>query len=562
VTQARAFPDTLRVLADLSEIRGAAVVASDLRRAVAAIETLGPAGAQRLQSRAGRGRLEHEPGISPTIHWYLRDVAVGGGEDAIRAALAGVPLLIRRLLQLPALTAAEAASLVRQLGVVTLHDLHVALDEGRIAPVVGATSHQRLLQAALALEGENHAVTLGRSLDYMDGLLAAIEASGAALDSITPSGDIRRFEPLVTSFVVVACAPDPPAALEAICAMSGVDDVLHRTHRRAVLLRQDAEIDVRVAAPEEHGTVLFATTGSRAHLAAFRQRRARPALARTEDEVYAAAGLPLIAPELRHAAGELEAASARALPRLVARGDIRGDLHMHSTYSDGQDTIEAMVTACSALGYEYVAITDHSEGAAAARTLARDQIKRQRDEIDRIRDRFPRMTIFHGIEVDVLPDGRLDFEDEALAAFDIVLASMHESARQDGRALTRRCLQAIRHPLVNVISHPANRLVGRRSGYPLDFEAVFAAAAETGTALEIDGAPSHLDLDGETARMAVSAGVTVAIDSDCHRARSLDRQMRLGIGTARRGWVEPRHVLNARPTAEVVAFIEAKRAGR
>jgi DNA polymerase (family 10) len=319
---------------------------------------------------------------------------------------------------------------------------------------------------------------------------------------------------------------------------------------------------VRVAAPEEHGTVLFITTGSRPHLAALRERRARPVLARTEEEVYAAAGLPYIAPELRHATGELEAASGRTLPVLVARSHIRGDLHMHSTYSDGKDTIDAMVNECKALGYEYVAITDHSEGAAAARTLARDQVARQRDEIDRIRERFPQMTIFHGVEVDILPDGRLDFDDEVLALFDLVLASLHESARQDGRTLTRRCIQAIHHPLVNVITHPANRLVGRRSGYPLEFDAIFAAAVETGTALEIDGAPGHLDLDGEHARLAVKAGVTVTIDSDCHRARSLDRQMRLGIGTARRGWVEPRHVLNARPAAEVRAFIEAKRSGR
>jgi DNA polymerase (family 10) len=170
------------------------------------------------------------------------------------------------------------------------------------------------------------------------------------------------------------------------------------------------------------------------------------------------------------------------------------------------------------------------------------------------------MAILHGIEVDILPDGRLDFEDALLEQFDIVLASLHESARQDGRTLTRRCIAAMRHPLVSILTHPANRLVGRRAGYPLDFDAVYAAALETGTALEIDGAPGHLDLDGEHARAAVSAGVTVVIDSDCHRARSLDRQMRFGIGTARRGWVEARHVLNARPLGEVLAFVAAKRA--
>ena len=203
-----------------------------------------------------------------------------------------------------------------------------------------------------------------------------------------------------------------------------------------------------------------------------------------------------------------------------------------------------------------------SRRAAASRTLTLDALSRQRDEILRLREQHPQITILHGVEVDILPDGRLDFADAILEQLDIVLASLHDAAKHDGPALTRRCLQAIRHPLVNVITHPANRLVGRRSGYPLDFDAVYAAAVETGTALEIDGAPSHLDLDGEHARAAVSAGVTVTIDSDCHRARVLDRQMKLGLGTARRGWVEARHVLNCRPLDDVLAFIAAKRHGR
>jgi DNA polymerase (family 10) len=206
-----------------------------------------------------------------------------------------------------------------------------------------------------------------------------------------------------------------------------------------------------------------------------------------------------------------------------------------------------------------MAITDHSERAAASRTLSRADLSRQRDEIAAARERHPGITILHGVEADIMPDGSLDFPDRVLETLDIVLASLHDSARQDAQMLTRRCIQAIRHPLVTIITHPANRLVGRRAGYPLDFDAVYAAAAEAGTVLEIDGAPSHLDLDGEHARAAVAAGVTVSIDSDCHRASLLDRQMQLGIGTARRGWVEARHVLNARPIEEVRAFIERKR---
>jgi DNA polymerase (family X) len=293
-----------------------------------------------------------------------------------------------------------------------------------------------------------------------------------------------------------------------------------------------------------------------------RQRRGRPMLAAREPDVYSQAALPFIPPELRHGSGEIEAAAAGRLPALVARADIRGDLHMHTTYSDGADALDAMVSACCALGYEYIAITDHSERAAASRTLRPSDLERQRDEIAAVRARYPQIVILHGVETDIMPDGRLDFSDDILEPLDIVLASLHDSAGHDAKGLTRRCIQAIRHPLVTVVTHPANRLVGRRAGYPLDFDAVFAAAAETGTALEVDGAPSHIDLDGAQARAAVAAGVTLTIDSDCHRAGLLDLQMQIGIGTARRGWVEPRHVLNARPLAEVRAFIAAKRARR
>jgi DNA polymerase (family X) len=304
-------------------------------------------------------------------------------------------------------------------------------------------------------------------------------------------------------------------------------------------------------------------TGAPAHLAAMRARQPTTRLSAREEDIYSQAGLGWIPPELRNGTGEVEAAANGTLPSLVAREHLRGDLHMHTTYSDGRDSLVEMVQTCAELGYEYIAITDHSERAGAPKTVSPAALQRQRDEINRLRDRFPAMTILHGIEVDIMRDGRLDFSDEVLETLDIVLASLHDSAGHTPAQLTRRCLAAVAHPLVNVITHPANRLVGHSPGYDLDFEAVYAAAAANGTALEIDGAPMHLDMDGEHAREAVRAGVTVVIDSDCHRARLLDRQMHLGVGTARRGWVEARHVLNTRPLADVRAFVAAKRrAGR
>jgi len=471
------------------------------------------------------------------------------------------PYLIRRLVELGSVTSQETEMLVRTLGVLTVADLHAALDDGRLMRTAGEALAARLLYAVQHIESDILEFPLGRAHDLLESVGSAIQAAAPHVEAIVAAGDVRRFESVASALTIVGRASDPASAVDAIAARPEFSPVLYRDDRRAIVTFRRTEIDVRIAAPDEFGAVLVAATGSSTHLAALHQRRPPRPLAREED-VYTHAGLRYIPPELRHGTGEIEAAAAGTLPDLVTTEHIRGDLHMHTDYSDGADSIQAMVDACCSLGYEYIAITDHSERAAASRTLSRAALARQRDHIDRIRERFPQIEILHGIEADIMPDGSLDFPDSVLESLDIVLASLHDSARQDPKTLTRRCIEAIRHPLVTIITHPANRLVGKRAGYPLDFDAVYAAAAESGTVLEIDGAPSHLDLDGEHARAAIAAGVTVSIDSDCHRASLLNRQMKFGIGTARRGWVEARHVLNARPLAAVRDFIGKKRKSR
>jgi DNA polymerase (family 10) len=473
-------------------------------------------------------------GRLPSLHRHLRDAGV---------------------------ISAHQADLLLQQGIATLADLQAHESPPSIDGLLGTAAAVRLTSSAREFS-QNTLITLGRAADILKSFEHLIHEQCPLVSGLTAAGDIRRCEPLISGLVLVGRTQDPAVVLEQICTLDGIEDVLHRTPQRALVLWRQAEIDVRIVAPGEYGSVLFSATGAAQHTREVNARRSHKGRATHEEDIYQDAGLPFIAAELRNGTGEIEAAAAGQLPVLVDRREIRGDLHLHSTYSDGQDTLEVMVAACARIGYEYIAITDHSEAAAAARTVSRYQLARQRDEINRLRSLYPEIAILHGIEAEILPNGRLDFPDRVLEGLDIVLASLHDSAQQDARTLTDRCLAAINHPLVNVITHPANQLVGRRGGYPLDFDAVYAAAADTGTALEIDGAPSHLDLDGEHARAAVAAGVTVTIDSDCHRAVALERQMSFGVGTARRGWVERRHVLNARPLDEVRAFITAKRSGK
>ena len=481
-------------------------------------------------------------------------------EMALRAARARIPWLLRRLVETSVIQTSEATVLARS-GIVTFADLEVVLHDKEFAGEFGGSLEKRLKTAFRSLSFERRFLTLGRASEVAELLMAQLRKQCPLLEEVMIAGGIRRYEPLIDSPVIVACAAQPEDATRAIAAVRGIEDVLYRTAHRLIVVNNQVEVDVGVASARDFGSLLHVATGSAAHLAAMAARKKRSRHFAYEEDLYAEARLMFIPPELRQGTGEIEAAATRRLPSLIELEHIRGDLHMHSTYSDGQDSLESMVAAANALGYEYIAITDHSENAQASRTLTVDALERQRDEIARLREKYPTLEILHGLEVDIMPDGRLDFPDEVLATLDIVLASLHEHAGHNARRLTRRCLTAIRHPLVSIITHPGNQIVGRRPPYPLDYDAIYEAAVATGTALEIDGAPAHLDMDGEHARAAVAAGVTVVIDSDCHRAGALGRQMRFGVGTARRGWVEPRHVLNTRPIADVRQFIQAKRSG-
>jgi DNA polymerase (family X) len=399
----------------------------------------------------------------------------------------------------------------------------------------------------------------------------------SGVDWAEPAGQLRRGQELIDEITLVAATHDAPTVLDALDASVGDGRVSQREAQRINVAIDGAQVSTYCRPPETAGALLLQLTGSEIHLDRLRRiasdRRlsldseglravdSRQLLASAEQDIYAALGLPFIPPELRNDGDEIDAALAGRLPALVSRADIRGDLHMHTHWSDGHDSIEAMAARCVALGYQYMAITDHSPHSAASRNLSLDDVARQADEIAAVRERYPQIAILHGAEVDILPDGRLDFPDHVLRGLDLVLASLHDRAGHSPSKLLTRYETVMKHPLVSIVTHPMNRSGPERPGYDLDIDRLFELAAQTGTVLEVDGAPSHLDLESAIARRAVQAGVTLSIDSDAHRPEMLERHMALGLLLARRGWVSPDHVLNVRSHAELTDFLARKRGG-
>jgi DNA polymerase (family 10) len=563
---------TLDQLAILARIRGDAAAVRSFSRASALVRAHAIAGDADLGPLLDNAPTDADPEVLRQLR-YMYDA---GAWVLLESAIADLPADLRWLFESGAVTIEQLGALHEALGITSAADLVAAVRREQVRRVPGLDAHiEAAVRAALpALRATIPRIPLGRAMALVDPVLACL----AALPHVrwaSPVGSVRRGQDFVGDIEVLAPTDEPGEAFAEVLRLPDIDRTLHQGPTRVYLLVDRTQIGVRCPPPPAAGAELLHLTGSIGHLDALARLAAerdwriepsglvrgagQPSIAETEEAIYRALDLPWIPPEIRSGADEIARAVEGRLPTLVARTDIRGDLHMHTDFSDGRDSVAAMVKACVELGYEYLAITDHSPRAASSRTLTNDSVKRQAEEIAALRARYPHVTILHGCEVDILADGRLDFSDRVLERFDIVLASLHEGLGHSPDQLLRRYVAAMRHPLVTLITHPTNRLIPYRAGYDLDYDRLFDEAVETGTIVEIDGAPPHLDMDGALARRAISAGVTVAIDSDCHRAEMLKRQMELGILTARRGWVEPRHVLNTRPIDEVRARVAAKR---
>jgi DNA polymerase (family 10) len=377
---------------------------------------------------------------------------------------------------------------------------------------------------------------------------------------------------MIADIDIVAATETPEPVLAALAALPQVDRVLSRgpTLGRVLLGTTGLQCDVRAVAPDAYGAALQYFTGSKAHNVQVRELAVRLGLrvneygvfdvrdgrrlgGRTEEEVYAALGLAWVPPEIREGQGEVELARRRALPALVAASDIRGDLHLHTTWSDGDDTAESLAEAAAARGYQYIAITDHSRSLRFAGGVSIEELREHSAHVQALGDRAG-IRILMGTEVDILADGSLDYPDEVLASLDIVIGSVHSRMRMSREEMSRRVIAAMQNPHLDVLGHPTGRLVGQRPAYELDLDAVIEAARVTETVLEINAYPERLDLSDAHTRQAMERGALFEIGTDAHRRDHL-RAMEYGIGTARRGWVEPARVVNTWPLDRLLDFL-------
>lgn len=525
------------------------------------------------------GRLEDVPGVGPSIAAKIAEYLSTGHSSYYDGLKRQVPVAAADLLEVPGIGPAHAHVLYQQAGISTVSALEQAarLHRLRSLPGFGAHLEEKIGREAARVLQRTRRMLLGVALPAAEEVVDLLRQS-ASVQAIHPAGSLRRMQETIGDIDLLVGADHPEAVMAAFTTLPIVAEVLARGPTRAsILTRTTLQIDLRAVAPDVYGAALQYFTGSREHNIALRNRvsargwklseyglfdRAGHRLAaRTEEEIYRALGLDPMPPELRENRGELEAAACHCLPDLLQREHIRGDLHVHTTWSDGYDPPERMVEAAIARGYAYLALSDHSPSLGVAHGLSVERVRAQRRLIDQLNERYAPFRVLQGMEVNILPDGRLDYPDTVLAEFDWVTASVHSALEQPREQMTARVLRALRHPYVDCLGHPTGRLLLRRPESAVDLEAVVRTAAEQGVALEVNGQPERLDLSDVWCRRAVEAGARLVCGSDAHAARQLET-MRYAVATARRGWVEPQHVLNTRTLAALLCARDEERRQR
>ena len=509
---------------------------------------------------AKENKLKDIPGVGKDLEEKMREIISTGRLKYLDELKKEIPEGLLQMLDVPGIGPKTAKVLYEKLDIQDIVMLERMAAAGKIRelPGMGEKTEENILAGIDIVKKGRERLDLKTAMDIAESFVSGLEKIKEVKKAVA-AGSLRRMKETVKDIDILVSSKEHGKVMDAFTALGGVKDVLVKGPAKSSIRTNDnMQVDVRVVEAESYGAALMYFTGSKEHNIKLRQIAIKKGLklneygifkgkkriaGETEEEMYKALELSYIEPELREDRGEFEASSQNDLPDLVKLSDIKGDLHTHSTWSDGGSSIEEMVIKARELGYEYIAITDHSQGLKIAGGLNRDELKLKRGEIARLGKKYKDIKILFGTEVDIDSSGNLDYPDDVLKEMDIVIGAIHAGFKQSKDAITKRIIKACENKYVHIVAHPTGRLWGSRDAYDIDFQEVFKAARDTNTALEINSFPQRLDLNDINARMAKDSGVKITINTDAHTAEQMD-MMRFGVAVARRAWLEKKDVLN------------------
>ena len=558
-------------VADLLRVKGEKFKPRAYTRAARAIELMD----DDIADIARRGKLEDIYGVGTHLAKKINEILRTGRLTYLNNLKKELPKGVRELAELEGIGPKKALTLTRELGIFGIDGLKEAAEAGRIRdlPGFGEQSEANILRSIRTKQSAGGRFLLGRIIPVARDIVQQL-AGLSATRQVSVAGSIRRMRETIGDVDIVAASPEPEKVMERFCTLPGVDRIVVRgLTRSSVLLTGGIQVDLRVVEEDQFGAALLYFTGSRDHNIALRrlaleQHRSLNEYGLTnlstggitggksEAGMYRLLGLPFIEPELRENRGEIEAALKGRLPRLLPYPAIRGDLHVHTSWSDGVHTVREMAEAAKALGYEYIAICDHTRSLRVARGLTKEQIAGQGNEIGQVNRSLEGFEVLTGVECNINADGTLDVADTTLRDLDVVVAGVHSNLKMEKDEMTERILTAMHNDYVDVISHPTGRIIQKREAAALDLATIFETAAALGTFLEINGFPGRLDLSDTNCRKAREYGVRFSLGSDARSADNLN-YMEFGVATARRGWLEAKDIINTLPVRELQAVLKS-----
>jgi DNA polymerase (family 10) len=532
--------------------------------------------AEDVSVLAREGRLDELPAVGKGLAERITELVTTGKMGFYEELKTRIPPSLLELMGVPGVGPKKAKQFYEELRITDVDELLAAAKEGRVHALKGmnAKTEENIIKGiellrvgrARMLLSEAYPVAIG----FVEGLRNQPEVEAADY-----AGSLRRMKETIGDIDILAAGDDMAAVIKKFVGLPEVDRILAQGETKASVLTEGSlQLDLRVVKPSEYGSALQYFTGSKEHNVALRDMAKKRGLkiseygifniktdknlgSRTEAEIYEAMGLDYIEPELREDHGEIKAAAANALPKLIKQTDIRGDLHVHSNHSDGLTHIADLAAEAKALGYKYLALTDHAERLKIAGGMTQEDIKKRKAEIDKINGELTGIVVLNGVELNIDGDGGVDYPSDVLREFDIVLASIHSGFAQDSDKIMKRVAKAFANPDIHIFAHPTGRIIGRREPYAIDVEAAFDLAAKTGTIMEINAFPDRLDLRDDYIREAKRRGLKLVISTDSHMAAHL-RYMMYGVAQARRGWLEARDVINTYPLNKMLALLKQK----